>query len=72
MDIPVTDERDKLIILKATRNKHMAFSLGFTLAILSMSLGMTPVVLFIAFFASCLIAEIVENISQIYYYRKGI
>ncbi len=72
MEVPVTDERDKLIELKATRNKHFAFSLGFALAILSMSLGMTPVILFIAFFASCLISEIVENISQIYYYRKGI
>ncbi|MBN3036151.1 MAG: hypothetical protein JW861_11240 [Bacteroidales bacterium] len=28
--------------------------------------------IFIAFFGSCLTADIVDNLSQIYYYRKGV
>ena len=71
-EMPITDERDKLIELKATRNSYRTFSIGFGLSLVSMSIGMTPVLLFIAFFACCLVAEIVENISQIFYYRKGI
>ena len=71
-DIPITDERDKLIVLKATRNSYWTFSAGFALSVVSMSIGMTPVFLFIAFFASGFLAEIIDNVSQIYYYRKGI
>ena len=71
-DIPVTDERDKLVELKGTRNSYYTFSIGFALAIISMSIGLTPVFLFIAFFVCCLLGDIVGNISQIYYYRKGI
>lgn len=71
-DIPVTDERDKLVELKGTRNFHYTFSIGFALAFISLALGTTPVFLFIAFFACCLLGDIVSNISQIYYYRKGI
>lgn len=71
-EIPITDERDKLIELKATRNRCHTFSIGFALAIISMSLGAEPIVLFIAFFACCLVSEMVDNLSQIYYYRKGV
>jgi hypothetical protein len=71
-DIPVTDERDKLIELKATRNSYHVFSGGLAMALISMTIGMTPVFLFIAFFACCLLSEIVENISQIYYHRIGV
>ena len=71
-EIPVTDERDKLIELKATRNSYHTFSIGLALALISMSIGMTPVFLFISMFACCLLSEIVDNISQIYYHRKGV
>ena len=71
-DIPVEDERDKLVKLKATRNSHYIFSGGFVLAILGLSLGMPVYGIFIAFIISALLSEIVENVSQIYYYRKGV
>lgn len=71
-DIPVTDERDKIIELKATRNSHHVFSAGMAMALISMTLGITPVFLFIAFFACSLLSEIVDNISQIYYHRIGV
>ncbi len=71
-DIPIEDERDKLIKLKATRNSHYAFSGGFTLSIVALAIGMPVYWIFIAFIISGLLAEIIDNGSQIYYYRKGI
>lgn len=71
-DIPDEDERDKLIKLKATRNSHYVFSGGFVLAIVGLSLGMAPYGIFIFFIASGLLSEIVDNGSQMYYYRKGV
>lgn len=71
-DIPIEDERDKLIKLKATRNSHYVFSGGFVLGIVGLSLGMPVYGIFIAFIISGLLSEIVDNGSQIYFYRKGI
>jgi len=70
--VPVTDERDKLISLKATRNSYYVFSGGFVLAVMSLAIGMPVYGIFIAFVVTGLIAEITDNGSQIYYYRKGI
>lgn len=71
-DVPIEDERDKLIKLKATRNSHYVFSGGFVLAIVGLSLGMAVYLIFVVFIVSALLSEVVENGSQIYYYRKGI
>jgi len=71
-DVPREDERDKLIKLKATRNSYYAFTSGFVLSVVGLALGMPVHWIFIAFVASGLIAEILDNGSQIYYYRKGV
>ena len=71
-DVPVADERDKLIKLKATRNSYYAFTRGFVLSVMGLALGMPVYWIFIVFVAFGLIAEIIDNGSQIYYYRKGI
>ena len=71
-NIPVEDERDQLIKLKATRNSYYAFTSGFVLSVLGLALGMPVYWIFIAFVGFGLIAEILDNGSQIYYYRKGI
>jgi hypothetical protein len=71
-DIPKEDERDKLIKLKATRNSYYVFSGGFVLAVLALAIGMPVYGIFIAFVGTGLLAEIVENSSQMYYYRKGV
>jgi len=71
-EVPVEDERDQLIKLKATRNSYYAFTSGFVLSVLGLALGMPVHWIFIAFVAFGLIAEILDNGSQIYYYRKGI
>jgi hypothetical protein len=71
-DIPIEDERDKLIKLKATRNSHYVFSGGFVLTVMALSIGMPVYWIFVAFIISGLLSEIIDNGSQIYYYRKGI
>ncbi len=71
-NVPVEDERDQLIKLKATRNSYYAFTSGFVLSVLGLAVGMPVHWIFIAFVAFGLIAEILDNGSQIYYYRKGI
>ncbi len=71
-DIPVEDERDKLIKLKGTRNAYYSFSSGFVLGIIGLSVGMPFYGIFIVFFITGLISEIVDNGTQIYFYRKGI
>ncbi len=70
--IPAEDERDKLIKLKATRNSHYIFSSGFVMSVMALAFGMPVYMIFIAFIIVGLISEIVDNGSQIYYYRKGV
>lgn len=70
--IPAVDERDKIIKLKALRNSHYTFSIGFFLAILALALGMPSYWLFILFVISGVISELIDNGSQMYYYRKGV
>ncbi len=71
-EIPAEDERDKLIKLKSTRNSYVVFGSGFTMSIIALAVGMPVYWMFIAFVITGLISEIVDNSSQIYYYRKGI
>lgn len=71
-DIPAEDERDKLVKLKSTRNSHYAFTIGMMISIIALAIGMPVYGILIAFVISGLISEIVDNASQIYYYRKGI
>ncbi len=70
--IPAEDERDKLIKLKATRNSHYIFSSGFVMSVMALAFGMPVYWIFIAFVIVGLLAEIIDNGSQIYYYRKGV
>jgi hypothetical protein len=71
-DVPKEDERDKLVKLKAIRNSYYAFTGGFVISVVALALGMPVYGMFIALVLSGLLAEILDNGSQIYYYRKGI
>ncbi len=71
-EVPKEDERDKLVRLKATRNSYYAFSGGFVLSVTALALGMPVHGMFMALVVFGLIAEIIDNGSQIYYYRKGV
>lgn len=71
-DIPEEDERDKLVKLKGIRNSYYAFTSGFVLSVMGLAVGMPVHWVFIAFVCFGVIAEIIDNGSQIYYYRKGV
>lgn len=72
-DMPtITDERDKLIELKAIRISHWVFGLGFVLAMGSQAIGMQPWVLFITLISSCFVSCVLEESTKIYLYRRGV
>lgn len=70
--IPVVDERDKLIKLKALRNSHYSFVAGFMIAIIALAIGFPNYSIFIVFVVTGVIAEVIDNGSQMYFYRKGL
>jgi hypothetical protein len=67
-----SDERDKLIDLKAIQISHWVFTLGFLVAMASLAFGMRPYVMFITLFASGLVSSLISEIAKIYFYRKGV
>lgn len=70
-NVPRKDERDKMIGLKSVRNAYYALSGIMVLTILLLAVGMPVYGVFIAFVLAGLFTELIENISQIWYYRKG-
>jgi len=67
----LSDERDKLIDLKAIRISHWIFTTGFLLSMVSQVIGMQPWVMFITLIASGFIAGFAAEITKLYLYRKG-
>jgi len=71
-DPSFTDELDKLIDLKATRNFYHVFMVGFLLSMVSIVAGMSVVVMFMILLSTLIISGIIMDISQLYFYRRGI
>ncbi len=72
-DIPtISDEMDKLIDLKSTRNNSIVFGAGFLLSMLLIAFGVPLVVMFYVFLFATFTASVVSDISMIYFYRKGV
>ena len=67
----ISDERDKLIELKAIRIAHWTFIVGFILSMGSQAIGMQPWVMFVTLIYAGFIAAIVSESAKIYFYRKG-
>ncbi|MDQ0195626.1 hypothetical protein [Paenibacillus wynnii] len=67
-----SDELDKLIELKATRNSHYVFTLGFLVSMGSLVMDMQPTVMFIILMVSGFLSEMVGGITQLYLYRRGV
>lgn len=65
------DERDKLIELKGTKASYIASSIGVLLAMLTFMLGQPALVMFSLIIFFSLVAEIIGDLSQFYFYRKG-
>lgn len=67
-----SDELDKLIALKATRNSHYVFVLGFLVSMGSLVIEMPPSTMFIILIFSGLGSEVAGVITQLYLYRRGV
>jgi hypothetical protein len=68
---PLIDERDKLIEVKSTQRSLAVFVLGFILAMGSLVVDQPPATMFIIFICSVIVSEIVSDLSQFYFYRRG-
>ena len=71
-EMPITDERDKLIELKSNRNSGYVFIIGFVLAMTSLAVEQPPTVMFIILMVSGVVSEIVSEVSQFVFYRRGV
>ena len=67
----VEDERDKFISLKGTRVAYYASSIGVVLSMLSLVIGQPPLVMFSLLIFFGIAAQIIEDISKLYLYRRG-
>ena len=67
-----SDELDKLIELKATRNSYYLFMIGFLVAMGALVMGKTSTVMFLTLFTSLIIAEVFGELSKFYLYRRGL
>lgn len=66
-----SDERDKIIDLKATRISHWIFTLGFLLAMIALAIGYDPYMMFLVLFSAGFLSGIVSELAKLYFYRKG-
>lgn len=66
-----TDERDKLIGLKATRNSYYAFIFGVLLSMSLIALNLPLFTMFIGLTYSGLVSSVVDEVTQFYLYRRG-
>ncbi|OAS15508.1 hypothetical protein [Paenibacillus oryzisoli] len=67
-----SDELDKLIDLKATRNSHYVFTFGFLLAMGSLVMDMTPATMFIILIIAGFLSEMAGVFTSLYHYRRGV
>lgn len=69
--IPSTDERDKIIELKAKNIGQIVFGIGLIAAMASQAMDYSASVLFIIIIVGWAISEIFETSLQLVYYRRG-
>ena len=68
----IADERDELIELKGVKLSYITFSIGVLISMLSFVFGQSPLIMFSLIIFFSLLAEIVGDISQLYFYRRGL
>lgn len=68
----VEDEMDKLIELKSMRMGFAIAGGGFLLALVTLALGYTPILMLNILFAAFSVGSMLEGLTQLYYYRKGV
>ncbi|HYO87651.1 MAG TPA: hypothetical protein VER79_03330 [Candidatus Limnocylindrales bacterium] len=68
----LSDEFDRLIDLKSTRNFYHVFMAGFVLSLVSQVLEQPPQTMFVILLLGILAAGVVQELSRVYYYRRGV
>jgi hypothetical protein len=68
----VEDEMDKLIGLKSMRVGFAIAGIGFIAALVSLVLNGPPAVMLNIIFISFSMGSMIEGITQLYFYRKGV
>jgi hypothetical protein len=68
----VTDERDLLVGLKATRNFCLVFMSGFMLAMGALAVGNPPSMMFVILMFTLLASGATLEVSEFIYYRRGV
>ena len=72
VDVPIEDERDKMIELKASRITAYIFGGGFFLAMGVLALAWPLSVAFLILFVTLFACDIATEIAQFRYYRRGV
>lgn len=67
-----SDEFDRLVSLKTTRNFFGVFLFGFMIALASQVVGQPPKAMFIMFALTLNLALVFGDVSQLYFYRNGV
>lgn len=67
-----TDERDKLIELKAQMNAGYIFIVGVMLGMGSLVFDQPPAVMFTIFFGAGILSDVTSEILKFRYYRRGV
>jgi hypothetical protein len=67
----ITDERDKIIELKANSIGYIVVGVGFMLSMVTLVLEMPVYVMFNLWFFSFNLADIISDFAKIRYYRRG-
>ena len=67
----IADERDRLIELKGVKASYITFSIGVLLSMLTFVFGQPPLVMFSLLVFFSIAAELIGDISQLYFYRRG-
>ncbi|MCH8305307.1 MAG: hypothetical protein IIB94_09305 [Candidatus Marinimicrobia bacterium] len=70
-NISLSDERDQLINLKADQISHAVFGVGFLIAMVTLAIGLPPLVMLNLIVYSGFGAGIVGLITKLYLYRRG-
>lgn len=67
----IADERDQLVELKGIRAGYITFSVGTLASIIAFMVGQAPLTVISAIIFFAVLAEIIGDISKIYFYRRG-
>lgn len=71
-DNEVVDERDKMIMLKATRNSMFLFVVGFFVGLIFLAFKMSPHYFFGSIVLFGALTDLMSTILTMVYYRRGV